>query len=243
MKGRFSRIFELWNQRNTEYYQQAFSRLEKENKTTFNWAAALFGASWMVFRKMYGWAMLYICLYGSTFLLPSVLCDGHTKTMVFFVGCLALFIGFGFFGNTIYYKTVKSKISKGYKKIESYKAIDPVPPLILFVYWFVFLPFLCLLPSENQVMLLCTLFEPIVIAVFWAIDYKKYHKQESVEQEKVDEESVNQYLNKDNPKYLGVALAGVFACCSVVSGLCIIYVYGSWLIWFMAFVLANVFAC
>ena len=60
MEGRFSGIFEHLNQRNTEYYQKAFSRLDKENKTTFNFAAALWPAMWLVFRKMYGWAMLLI---------------------------------------------------------------------------------------------------------------------------------------------------------------------------------------
>ena len=64
MKERFSKIFELWNQRNTEYYQKAFDRLEKEKKITFNFAAGFFPILWLVFRKMYGWAMLFTLLYG-----------------------------------------------------------------------------------------------------------------------------------------------------------------------------------
>ncbi|MBO7537555.1 MAG: DUF2628 domain-containing protein, partial [Alphaproteobacteria bacterium] len=63
MKGRFFRIFEIFNKRNTEYYRQAFERLERENKTTFNFAAAFGSSAWLVFRKMYGWAALFILVY------------------------------------------------------------------------------------------------------------------------------------------------------------------------------------
>ena len=132
MEGRFSRIFELFNQRNTEYYQQAFDKLEKENKTTFNFAAGFFMGAWLVFRKMYGWALLLILANGGIQEILQMLSSNPTKRVVgSCVFSLILFIGFGFFGNTLYYKYTKSKIAKGYTEIANYNSIDPVGSIVV----------------------------------------------------------------------------------------------------------------
>lgn len=220
MQGRFSRIFELFNQRNTEYYQQAFDRLEKENKTTFNFAAAFFMGAWLVFRKMYGWAILLVLAFtGIPASLNAFYQNSKVATLILAVFYLVTIIGFGFFGNSLYYKHVKSKIAKGYAEITNYNSIDPVWGIVVIG---VVLPLLVGVPagilmqkhhvSKNVFQLLTMLIQVFFIAIPWMINYKKFHSQESVEPVEVTEESVNAYLEKANPKRLTVSM-----CAMIVS--------------------------
>lgn len=220
MQGRFSRIFELFNQRNTEYYQQAFDRLEKENKTTFNFAAALCWAMWLVYRKMYGWAILFVLAFtGIPASLNAFYQNSKVATLISAVLYLVTIIGFGFFGNSLYYKHVKSKVAKGYAEITNYNSIDPVWGIVVIG---VVLPLLVgvsagiLMPkhpvSKNVFQLLTMLIQVFFIAIPWMINYKKFHSQESVEPVEVTEESVNAYLEKANPKRLTVSM-----CTMIVS--------------------------
>lgn len=114
MEGRFFRIFESLNQRNTEYYKEAFGKLEKENKTTFNFAAAFFNITWLVFRKMYGWAILItLILAGVNAIQVSLIGPrGFMSDVISVVLFLIRFAIFGFIGNTLYLKHVKSKVTK-----------------------------------------------------------------------------------------------------------------------------------
>ncbi|MBO7642332.1 MAG: DUF2628 domain-containing protein [Alphaproteobacteria bacterium] len=214
MQGRFSRIFELFNQRNTEYYQQAFDRLEKENKTTFNFAAAFFVGAWLVFRKMYGWALLLILANGGIQEILQMLSSNPTKRVVgSCVFSLILFIGFGFFGNSLYYKHIKSKVTKGYAEIANYNSIDPiggivivgiVMPLLVGIFGGILV--LAKVFSSHVIGLLSVPIQIVFIAIVWAIDHKKFHSQESVEPVEVTDESVNVYLEKANPKRLTVSM-------------------------------------
>ncbi|MBO7537556.1 MAG: DUF2628 domain-containing protein [Alphaproteobacteria bacterium] len=214
MQGRFSRIFELFNQRNTEYYQQAFTRLEKENKTTFNFAAAFFVGAWLVFRKMYGWAILLTLANGGIQEVLQVLSSNPTKRAVgSYVFLLILFICFGFFGNTLYYKYIKSKIAKGYAEIANYNSIDPiggivivgiVMPLLVGIFGGILVS--AKVFSSHVIGLLSVPIQIVFIAIVWAIDHKKFHSQESVEPVEVTDESVNVYLEKDNPKHLTISM-------------------------------------
>ncbi len=231
MKGRFFRIFEIFNKRNTEYYRQAFERLERENKTTFNFAAAFGSSAWLAYRKMYGWAVLVtlICVGGGEILLAFCK-DDVLKGVIWFIFYFLSIILFGFFGNTLYYKDIKSKIAKGYAEMEKYNSIDPIGGLILVgvigVLCSVSLWILELnrLISENVELLMEAVIGTFFIAIPWAINYIKFRSQESVEPVKVTKESVNKYLKKADSRYLTLSMMGVvfilvpfiFVCISVL---------------------------
>ncbi len=207
MQGRFSRIFELFNQRNTEYYQQAFDKLEKENKTTFNFAAGFFPLLWLVFRKMYGWAILLILANFGIRRILYALCTSSSSRNVSYIFWLIVFVGFGFFGNNLYYKHVKSKIAKGYAEIADYNSIDPVWGIFLVIIEnFVTLMLPIALAGTFEKRLLLTAVSVFIIAVSWTIDYKR----ESVEPIEVTKESVNQYLKKSSSKYLALYFITMF---------------------------------
>lgn len=46
-----------------EYYEKAFSRLEETGKHTWNWAAFFGGITWMLYRKMYLYALALTLIY------------------------------------------------------------------------------------------------------------------------------------------------------------------------------------
>jgi len=134
MKERFSKIFELWNQRNTEYYQEVFEKLEKENKLTFNFAAAFFNVTWLIFRKMYGWAILFtLVIAGIQISIRMLNLSSSMSYGVSVLFSLILFVGFGFFGNTLYYKYVRSQVSKGYANMPDYNPIDPISGIFVVI--------------------------------------------------------------------------------------------------------------
>ena len=223
IQGRFSRIFELLNQRNTEYYKAAFSKLEKENKTTFNFAAGFFPILWLVFRKMYGWAMLLILANSGILGILYVLCrSSSTRNVNISIFWLILFVGFGFFGNSLYYKHVKSKVTKGYAEISDYNPVDPIWSLLYSVLGSLLntlsIPFLVLFSSapESVINNLSSLFNLIIIAIVWTVDYRRFHSQKSIEPLAVTEESINRYLEKSDLKQIISAICA-FALINVLS--------------------------
>lgn len=207
MKERFSGIFEFWNQRNTEYYQEAFERLEKEDKVTFNFAAAFGTSLWMIFRKMYGWAILIAIVYRGLNILLRMLCPPSAKYAI----SILFFVIFGFFGNTFYYKHVKSQVSKGYAKMPNYNPIDPICGILMaiiinFVSWM--LRPIVLTGTYKKLLLI--LVSSCIVVVLWAVNYVKFRPQESVEPVEVTEESVTQYLKKSSSKYLAMYFITMF---------------------------------
>lgn len=229
MKGRFFRIFELFNQRNTRYYQKAFDKLEKKNKTTFNFAAAFGSSAWLVFRKMYGWAALFILVYCGIQEVLLALCKGPiTQNISLIVLYFISIIVLGFFGNTLYYKDVKSKIAKGYAEMDRYNLIDPIGGIGLsgIVYWLcaIFLGIFELMGVISQSIgnLLITAIGVVFVAIPWAINYRKFRSQESVELVEVAGESVNRYLEKADPKHLTWPMIGVLF---VITPLTVIFIF------------------
>lgn len=207
MKGRFSKIFEHWNQRNTEYYQEAFEKLEKEDKVTFNFAAAFGISLWLIFRKMYGWAILVVVVSGGLKILIRMLCPPSAKYAI----SILFFIIFGFFGNTFYYKHVKSKVSKGYAKMPNYNPIDPICGILMAIILnFVTGMLPGVLAGTYKKQLLLMLVSSYIVVVSWAVNYVKFHSQESVEPVEVTKESVNQYLKKSSSKYLAMYFITMF---------------------------------
>ncbi len=213
MKGRFTRIFELWNNRNTEYYKESFERLEKENKTTFNFAAAFFPITWMMFRKMYGWAVLLVLVTSGIHGVLPALCQNREERIIsLVVFWLVLFIVFGSWGNTLYYKNIKSKIAKGYAEITNYNPIDPIGGIVIIgviisiLKWIISGILIAAKVSSSADDCVSPSLYVFFIAILWAINYKKCHAQESAEPVEVTEESVNKYLERANPKRLTVSL-------------------------------------
>jgi hypothetical protein len=215
MKSRFLRIFDRWNKRNAEYYKESFEKLDG-NKLTFNFAAAFGNVLWLIYRKMYGWAML-VTLINAGIQIPMRMLSSTPSGLsgISILSFLIWFLGFGFFGNTFYYKHVKSQGSRGYTKMPDYNAIDPIWSLIVFG---VVVP--CLLGILSGIMLmigkgsvpvnslavLSVLLQVLILSIPRTIDQKKFREQESSKPIKVTKKSIDQFLEKSDSKHMGTAV-------------------------------------
>ncbi len=95
-------IIRLFLQKNADYYIAKWKVMaSSESKISWNWAAFLFTASWMGYRKMYLFAFLYIIINIAT-LIP----------VVGFILWIFLWVGTGLYGNYLYAKKTYETLVK-----------------------------------------------------------------------------------------------------------------------------------
>ncbi len=96
--------------KNADYYLQKFEFFEKTGSSvSWNWAAFGFGVFWMAYRKMFLYAILTVFFIFTLNVLEVVL---HFSPVLSFFLSVWLWIGFGLFGNYLYYLHVKKKIAE-----------------------------------------------------------------------------------------------------------------------------------
>lgn len=114
-----------------DYYIEAFRKLENEKKHSWNWAAAIFGTTWLIYRKMYLYAFLFLLLdIFAVFIVYSAtsekigsdyFVDRSTFELIYcgIIGTISILF-FGRYGNSLYYKIIKKKVAKGYHLLDEY---------------------------------------------------------------------------------------------------------------------------
>lgn len=104
------------------YYLRAFKQLDKAGQCDFNCAAAAFGPFWMLYRKMYRWSLLVVLSLSFNHLSFFKMAENFN----YFVGWIVYQVIFtylyGKYGNRLYYKHVKEKVSQGYHLTEGISA-------------------------------------------------------------------------------------------------------------------------
>ncbi|MDQ7056660.1 MAG: DUF2628 domain-containing protein [Persephonella sp.] len=101
-------VYRIFIGKNADYYIEKFKKFEESGGAlSWNWAAFFLGLLWVFYRKMY--------LYGAIILLGIFLIGALTavgSNPLLSIGIqLWLWIGFGAFGNYLYYTFVKKKVS------------------------------------------------------------------------------------------------------------------------------------
>ncbi len=102
---------------NVDYYLKAFDKLEKTGENTINNAAAYIFLAWMLYRKMYFYAIIaFIFQLCFTKLLKFIgqtitfFGDAETGAAIGLTTGLIICIRlFGIYGNKLYYNVVKSE--------------------------------------------------------------------------------------------------------------------------------------
>ena len=83
-----------------EWYAERFKLFSRSGRTAFapswNWGAFLFGIVWLIYRKMYGLAILFFGISAAGIVIPG--------------GSLAVSFFFGAFANFLYFLHVKKKV-------------------------------------------------------------------------------------------------------------------------------------
>ena len=124
-------------------YRNRFIKILDGKKAMWNWSAFLFSYSWMYYRKMYQ-ACFFVCgsivasALGVGYLGQLIEADNIIASRMIFAYLLvwiSVWILIGIFGNYWYYKTLKTKISKGYHLTDNVKNVDKISTClsILFV--------------------------------------------------------------------------------------------------------------
>ena len=88
----------LFLEKNQSYYLEKFNLIEKTgDKKAWNWCSFLIGGYWMLYRKMYVQAIIYII---ANLILGCIPFIGWALS-------LALCVGLGIFGNSLYLDHIK----------------------------------------------------------------------------------------------------------------------------------------
>ncbi|MBO6056171.1 MAG: DUF2628 domain-containing protein [Alphaproteobacteria bacterium] len=173
-----------------EYYEKAFDRLEKTGKHTWNWAAFLWGFSWMRYRKIYLSEIAFCFIYWILCLalligLVSSAYETESTPWGFLTLLISLSLGkkicLGYFGNALYYWTVKKRISWGYHLLEKYR------PTSIAAIFFSF--------------------------ILWIADAFSHETQlDKLDKSEVNAETIHAYLNPNKKNHWMVKISWVLAC-------------------------------
>ncbi len=179
-----------------EYYERVFERLEKDHKHTWNWSAFFFFGLWMLYRKMYMYAFVYIAFVFAVSILSVNLLERDDNLFYFLCYSYAIFerIGLGYFGNYLYYRTVKYRISKGYHLLDKY--------------------------SPTAVEAVFVIFSPII----WLADYisRKLQLKSYINQDvNTNAKNIQNYLNPNRKNHWIVKTANaliivIFSCLTLI---------------------------
>jgi Zn-dependent protease len=93
------------------FYQQKWQKSKDDNNNPMSWNMAAFflGVSWMIYRKMYKYALIAVGVIIFESMLEEML--GFTLAMTYGVN-IAIALFFGFYGNAIYQRHVNNKINE-----------------------------------------------------------------------------------------------------------------------------------
>ncbi|WP_299838458.1 DUF2628 domain-containing protein [uncultured Tenacibaculum sp.] len=138
--------YKLYFGKEADYYLDVLKKIDLENKTPFNFHAALLGAFWILYRKMYRELLLllvliYIESYFEEYILFLVNAN-HSSISIVYQMSLFLWIGLiGLFSNKLYINKANREITQikrlglssndTNKKIESTGGTTFVPHFIL----------------------------------------------------------------------------------------------------------------
>ncbi len=107
--------YELFFSKNSEYYLEVLKKKD-ENKTSFNFSAFLFGPFWMVYRKMYLYAIIFLCFVIIETLLEDFVLQNYFPTYnpkgIQSAITIGIAMGMGYSSNWFYLNFAKSKIQK-----------------------------------------------------------------------------------------------------------------------------------
>lgn len=96
-------------EKNTSYYLPLFKKFDTQGKKHYfgwNWPAFIFTLPWMLYRKMYLWASIFV----ATFTLLNIYIHPAEPSSLTYVWFMAAF--FSLFANSEYHKLIKKRISQ-----------------------------------------------------------------------------------------------------------------------------------
>ena len=248
----------------TSYYLKVFKQLDETNQCEFNWSAAIFGPFWALYRKIYLGALPILIsvpinvIFAFDFLVVvykfmqrisgqgiSAYKMAKELNCFFYIGGAFLIyqivsiLLYGKYGNKLYYKQIKKKISQGYHQVENISAtISPFVIVLILVSLpilssyahYVCIELLKILKISydgdwKSVCLIMTMVFTLILimnSAFDALVVKKFKKSHEITNTKISEDNVIKYLTLDGSNsYLKILNTILFI--AVCGFLCIIH--------------------
>lgn len=168
-----------------EYYEKAFELLEKEHKRTWNWAALFLSSFWLLYRKMYLYSFIY-CIFS---LIAATLAKADNIVFITLSVVINLTISLylGYYGNDLYYRIIKKRISKGYHLLNKYSPT-----------------------SIPSCLLIC--FSGGIVSFADYISRKLQLRGCTDKKTNIDNESIRNYLNPNRKNHRIVKIANILIC-------------------------------
>ena len=112
--------------KNTEYYLERFNRFDTDGTgVSWHWPAFFVSFYWLLYRKMWLWAVLYFFLPVPVLIIDTLIVEytGLTVGVLNLLVWIATFTFFPMYANALYYLHVKKKLEKasGYSEHEEKK--------------------------------------------------------------------------------------------------------------------------
>ncbi len=104
--------------RNRPYYLDKFETFDEHGPglhPSWNWAAFFFTGFWALYRKLYGWFVGWICMFGFLGVMNIVTAKSPTGAFWVLVGNLAIVVGFSAYANSLYHAKTKARIAAAKK--------------------------------------------------------------------------------------------------------------------------------
>ena len=137
------------------YYRGVYEKITSGKKVCWNWAAALFGVSWLLYRKMFKISFWYLIsvLLGAALIggllaflfitfLSLMIPENMSLIIGFLIGIASQFSILGLFGNWLYVRHIHKKIDNGYHLCPLKNTCRPlfcvsiIPPLHILALFF-----------------------------------------------------------------------------------------------------------
>jgi hypothetical protein len=106
----------ILGEKNCIYYLVKFEQFDQQGpglKASWNWSAFIGGATWALYRKMYGW---FFAVWGICIILPGIFEKEGFSVLAFFL-LLGPWVAFTIFANSLYHGSVKKKIAVAQRSI------------------------------------------------------------------------------------------------------------------------------
>ena len=104
--------------KNQTYYLDKFETFDEKGAglhPSWNWAAFFFTGFWALYRKLYGWFLGWICIFGFLGVMNRVASKAPSGAFWLAVGNLIVVTGFAAYANSLYHSRVKARIAAAQK--------------------------------------------------------------------------------------------------------------------------------
>jgi len=104
--------------KNQTYYLDKFETFDEKGgglHPSWNWAAFFFTGFWALYRKLYGWFLGWICIFGFLGVMNRIASKSPSGAFWLTVGNLVVVMGFAAYANSLYHLKVKARIAGAQK--------------------------------------------------------------------------------------------------------------------------------